>query len=103
MNYLLLCLLTSSFFLQASSEITAEKVSPDKFTSSEYVYNIPSSARFTIPRMGSESDIVYYHSVPNDIDSYPIAILCTGSSSRDTVSSIIHFHRYFLQFLLTDS
>jgi len=97
MNYLLPCLLMSSLFLQASSEITPEKVSPKEFTSGAYVYNAPLSARFTIPRAGSESDIVYYHSVPNDIDSYPIAILCTGSSSRDAVSSIIHFHRYFLK------
>ena len=30
-------------------------------------------------------------------DSYPIAILCGGSSSAGDVQSIIHFHRYFLQ------
>ena len=41
-------------------------------------------------------DIVYYVSKPEASD-YPIAILCTGSSSKDDIRSVIHFHRYFLQ------
>jgi len=79
-----------------------EDIVPYKFTdqeinSNQLDYQIPLSARFTINRLGEyHSDIVYYLSKPQK-QNYPIAICCTGSSSRDSVYSVIHFHRYFLQ------
>lgn len=30
-------------------------------------------------------------------DTYPIAIVCGGSSSEESIHSIIHLHRYFLR------
>jgi len=76
-----------------------ESITPYKFTSSNQLptYSIPQSARFTAPRLNAqEPPIIYYFSRPK-AEEYPIALLCTGSSSEDSISSVIHFHRYFLQ------
>lgn len=76
-----------------------ESITPYKFTSSDQLpsYTIPQSARFTAPRLNAqEPPIVYYFSKP-PAERYPIALLCTGSSSENSISSVIHFHRYFLQ------
>jgi len=63
-------------------------------------YDIPDSSRFTTKRMIDDApDIVYYFSRPPE-NNYPIAIMCGGSSDRDHIESIIHFHRYFLQELM---
>ena len=64
-------------------------------------YQIPESSRYTIPRIGPRidntvPDIIYYFTQPKN-DGFPIAILCTGSTTQDSISSVIHFHRYFLQ------
>ncbi|HQS84037.1 MAG: hypothetical protein B7Y25_06530 [Alphaproteobacteria bacterium 16-39-46] len=82
-----------------------EDITPYKFTEtdlqkglSELSYNIPPSSRFTLNRpQENVQKIIYYISVPKEKESYPLAILCTGSSSKDDISSIIHLHRYFLQ------
>lgn len=76
-----------------------ESITPYKFTSSDQLpsYTIPQSARFTAPRLHpQEPPIVYYFSKPTT-EEFPIALICTGSSSEDSISSVIHFHRYFLQ------
>ena len=54
-------------------------------------YDIPSSSRFTVKRLEADApDSVYYFTKPKT-DNYPIAILCGGSTTKD---SIIHFHRF---------
>ncbi|MBP9764770.1 alpha/beta hydrolase [Candidatus Babeliales bacterium] len=90
----LLTLLSYSMFL------ATEEITPYKFTDQEIqklVYKIPESCRFTTKRLSKDnSDIIYYLSKPKTLN-YPIAICCGGSSSRNRLVSIIHFHRYFLQ------
>lgn len=82
------------------SAITEQKITPYKFNSYEEIdqlYAIPDSSRFTISRPCSGSpDLIYYLSKPVS-HSYPIAILCEGSSNPSNLSSVIHFHRYFLE------
>lgn len=76
-----------------------ELITAYKFTSHDQLpaYSIPPSARCTAPRLhAKEPSIVYYFSRPK-AEKYPIALLCTGSSSESSISSVIHFHRYFLQ------
>ena len=75
----------------------AEEITPYKFTDSMPYYEIPTSSRFAVNRSEvAAPDVISYFSAPKS-DSYPIAILCGGSSSAGDVQSIIHFHRYFLQ------
>lgn len=79
----------------ASEEITPYKFSGE--TEGMPNHEIPPSARSVLKRpCQNDPDIIYYLSKPA-IDNYPIAILCGGSSSKEDISSIIHFHRYFLQ------
>lgn len=98
-NRLLLMIVGISF---ASSPITAEEITPYKFTDKERQnggpkYKIPSSSRLTTKRRDTESsEIVYYFSKPAQ-DRFPIAIVLGGSSSEDDIMSIIHVHRYFLK------
>ncbi|HEV2601385.1 MAG TPA: hypothetical protein VGT41_03740 [Candidatus Babeliales bacterium] len=78
-----------------------EEITPYKYTESErsrgLKYTIPASSRFTVTRFeNSAPDVIYYFSEPKE-NNYPIAILCGGSSNKENVQSIIHFHRYFLQ------
>ena len=83
-------------FLQIIAKV--EQITPFKYSNDgPPAYDIPTSSRYTYerPRAG-EPDIVYYLSSPK-ANSFPIAVLCTGSSSKGSVSSVIHFHRYFLQ------
>lgn len=81
----------------ASKEIT-----PYKYTNKERkrglkVYDIPKNSRFTAKRTEEgTSNIIYYMTTPHK-SSFPIAILCGGSSSKNDIVSIIHFHRYFLK------
>src|SRR5271170_3561586 len=95
MNKQLFCaLLFLNNYSGASSEITPYKYdNPKKIPS----YTIPESCRFTAPRLQLNApDIIYYFS-KSKTDSYPIAIVCGGSSNRTTVASTIYFHRYLLQ------
>lgn len=82
------------------SSFTEQKITPYKFNSYEDIdplYVIPNSCRFTTSRPSPGSpDLIYYLSTPNK-SSYPIAILCEGSSNPSKLSSVIHFHRYFLE------
>lgn len=75
----------------------AEDITAYKYTDSMPLYNIPTSSRFLIKRSDiTAPDIIYYFTKPKS-DTYPIAILCGGSSDENELQSIIHFHRYFLQ------
>jgi pimeloyl-ACP methyl ester carboxylesterase len=96
--YLIMILLMVSSACFASEEIT-----PYKFTDQEVSeglkldFEIPQSSRFALQRLDeSNSEIIYYVSKPQAVN-YPIAICCGGSSTRNELYSIIHFHRYFLQ------
>jgi pimeloyl-ACP methyl ester carboxylesterase len=59
-------------------------------------YNIPPSIRFTVEREKGALPIVYYFSPPDTtFDSYPILILCEGSSSKGNVGSVFFIREYF--------
>jgi pimeloyl-ACP methyl ester carboxylesterase len=75
-----------------------ENITPYKYLDKLPEYRIPEDARRCISRENgpSEPDIAYYFSRP-DKETFPIAILCEGSSDESHVASVIHFHRYFLQ------
>ena len=71
----------------------AEEITPHKFTDILPIYTIPASSRFIAK---SDPDVIYYFSAPTS-ESFPIAIVCGGSSSKTDIQSIIHVHRYLLQ------
>lgn len=84
-------------FLLSQPLWSGEEITPHKFEEELPNYEIPATSRFKASRSGEEeNDIVFYRSLP-DSENYPIAILCGGSTDKEHVSSIIHFHRYFLQ------
>jgi len=75
----------------------AEEITPYKFTDSLPSYEIPTSSRFIVQSTDvNAAEVIYYFSSPKS-DSYPIAILCGGSSTEGDIHSIIHVHRYLLQ------
>lgn len=85
--------------LVSSSSFSESEITPHKFNDPEKMpaYTIPVSSRHTVPRMEKNApDIVYYLTKPKT-EHYPIAILVGGSSTVNDITSIIHFHRYFLQ------
>ncbi|MBN4067056.1 hypothetical protein JYU14_03130 [Simkania negevensis] len=91
-SVILALLLFSSVAWAAGEEIT-----PYKYSEKLPIYEIPSSSRFTIFRHEVDTpDLVYYLTKPQN-NQFPIVVLCEGSSDKSNVSSIIHFHRYFLQ------
>lgn len=61
-------------------------------------YNIPPAIRFTIER--EEGTPIVYYFTPPDIssdDSYPILILCEGSSSKGDVGSVFFIREYLAE------
>ena len=75
-----------SFLLTFSISLKAEK------------YDIPSSIRFTAQREENASPIVYYFSPPTTINkTYPILILCEGSSSKGDLESVLFIRKYFAE------
>ena len=50
-------------------------------------YDIPTSIRSTCTRKNTSSEIVYYFQAPALNQSYPILILCGGSSSKESIGS----------------
>jgi pimeloyl-ACP methyl ester carboxylesterase len=98
-----LLLIACLFFIKLT--LVCEEITPHKYQSTEETlkssYVIPSSSRFTVQRGGGAPDIVYYFSRPKNTISYPIALLCGGSTTKDAIGSIIHFHRYFLKEFLS--
>ena len=98
----------SVFIAWGNLTYASEEITPYKFdcsyeevlSKSDYV--IPSSSRFTVPRKEAASpEIVYYFTKPKNKENYSIAIVCGGSTTKDDIGSIIHFHRYFLEEFLT--
>lgn len=97
---LLIIALLFTNLVWAVDEITPYKYTDEETANGMPNYDIPTSSRFTVQRNGLNApDIIYYFSRPH-IENYPIAILCGGSSSPENITSIIHFHRYFLQELI---
>ncbi len=91
------------FNLLGSDAITPYKYTDAEITQAKkdgfscFDYQIPTACRFTAPRTEQNTpEIIFYLSKPTAA-SYPIAILCGGSVDQESVRSIIHFHRYFLQ------
>lgn len=87
-----------SFFFATIAIFAAEEITPHKFTDQEIEngewlnYDILTTKRIGV----NAPDIVYYFSSPIQA-SFPIAILVGGSSLEHDITSIIHFHRYFLK------
>jgi len=84
-----------------SSMLTADHdayITPHKYKNGpEQGYIVPDSCKHTAHRSAQAApDIIYYLSKPAG-EKFPIAILCTGSTSKNAVHSVICFHRYFLQ------
>lgn len=79
------------------------EITPYKFNSYEEIqsmnYVIPEPSIYKAPRKDGSPPITYYLSKPKS-NTYPIVILCGGSSTKDSIVSIIHTHRYFLKELL---
>lgn len=107
MNIVYALLLTIHLYASCSDDV----ITPYKFSEAEVAqmqkkglsslevsqYQIPPSCRFTTPRNNQNApEIVYYMSKPNR-DTYPIIFLCGGSTSKESLGSIIHFHRHFMQ------
>jgi pimeloyl-ACP methyl ester carboxylesterase len=82
---------------------STENITPYKFSETEYIegfsqYSIPPSSIYLVSRKQKDAPhITYYFSKPPNLKSFPIALFCTGSSSKHTISSVIHIHRYFLK------
>lgn len=59
--------------------------------------DIPSDIRFTLDREEGSCPIVYYFTPPEKTDeTYPILILCEGSSSKNDLKSVFFIREYFL-------
>ena len=76
-------------------------ITPYKFSFDEKgplpTYTPPSSCTFSVARPQKDAPaITFYFSKPSN-KSYPIAFFCTGSSSKESLYSIIHMHRFFLK------
>lgn len=91
-----------ALLLTATTTFASEEITPYKYTDQErekglVPYDIRQKSRFTSERIEVNApDIVYYMSKPSK-PSFPIAIVCGGSSLEDDVISIIHVHRYLLK------
>ncbi len=77
-----------------------DQITPYKFTSYQDIsnYQVPPSCRYSLTRPEG-TDLIYYFSKPH-VSSYPITILCEGSSSKNNLYSVVHLHRYFLEELM---
>lgn len=80
--------------LLLSAACYGEVITPHKYLDKVPGYNIPKNARYVIDREVSVDapEIVYYYSQPEK-DTFPIALLCGGSSDESNISSIIHHVR----------
>ena len=82
--------------------LAADDITPYKFSDAECQhglpeYKIPESSVFSVARPQENApNIIYYFSKPKQVEEYPIAIFCSGSETRESISSVIHVHRYFL-------
>lgn len=93
----------SHFVFATDIDSDSTQITPYKFSDAEYQngfpkYKIPESSIFSVARSQDNApEITYYFSKPKQSKEYPIAIFCSGSETRETISSIIHVHRYFLK------
>ncbi|MBA3814473.1 MAG: hypothetical protein H0X26_08335 [Alphaproteobacteria bacterium] len=90
--------MVSFLFWLPAFAMESEEITPFKYINRPAPsYDIPASSRFTVKREEKEApEIVYYLTTPK-VNPFAIAILCEGSSMKGLLSSVIHFHRYFLQ------
>lgn len=59
-------------------------------------YDIPPSLRFTLEREDSAPPLIYYFSTPEGAaKTYPIFIICDGSESKGSESSIFFVRDFF--------
>lgn len=92
--HLLLCLhLASSCF---AKELTAYKFSGKEMDEGLPEYTIPSSSIYKVSRAEEQAPPITFYYTPPSKEHFPIAIFCTGSSLKNTLYSVIHVHRYFL-------
>ena len=102
-NIISICVLFLSFQRMTRLHANSERITPHKYTTQKTkngfpAYSIPAAERYTLQAHDAQrGEIVYYLSKPTNAASYPIIILCGGSSQKKKMESIIHFHRYFLQ------
>ncbi len=95
-QFLLVILFSLKVFAQ--DEITPNKQNDIYAEIKKSTYVAPACCTFRVERPEHDApSITYYLSQPQPQKASPIAILCTGSSSKDFIHSVIHFHRYFLQ------
>lgn len=74
------------------------EISPYKYVTRPVPsYDIPPSSRFTIHRIEKDAPEIVYYLTKSREKPYAIAILCEGSSMKGLLSSVVHFHRYFLE------
>jgi pimeloyl-ACP methyl ester carboxylesterase len=80
-------------------EITPYKFSSTVLEKKNFLnYRVPKSSKFSIPQhQENDPNITFYMSKPKHKNKFPIVILCGGSSTENSINSIIHLHRYFLQ------
>ena len=77
-----------ALLLTATTTFASEEITPYKYTDQEREkglapYDIPQKSRFTSERIEVNApDIVYYMNKPSK-PSFPIAIVCGGSSLED--------------------
>ena len=60
-------------------------------------YDIPPEVRFTLNREEGSSPIVYYFSKPKEAETYPILILCEGSSNMLDLKSVFYIRNYLAE------
>lgn len=87
------------FFLSIFSAAAMDtEITPYKYVNRPAPpYDIPPSSRFTVKREGKDAPEIVYYLTKSQAKPYAIAILCEGSSMKEELSSVIHFHRYFLK------
>ena len=83
--------------------LAADDITPYKFSDAEYQhglpeYKIPESSVFSVARPQERApDIIYYFSKPKQVKEYPIAIFCSGSETRESISSVILYSPLLLR------
>lgn len=93
-------------FFCALSHLTWAQITPYQYTDAEAQkglspYTVPAECKFSAPPLEEGPPKVnFYLSKPTSAHTYPLVLLCGGSSSRKDIQSAIHLHRYFLQQLL---
>ncbi len=81
-----------------ATSITPHYLSDEECDNPPSVVSISPESKFEVE--SSSGKVTCYLSKQNVKELYPIAIVCTGSSSREHAISAIHIHRHFLGYFL---